>query len=465
MLPAVRPSEPPAIGSASNASDRTPMTDRNNEHHRRPPTADAKVGREARNTLWLELYQVVVRVGWIFKTETIIMPAVLDAVVDSGFLRGLLPVLNRGGQSVPPLLAAGPLARVPRKKWSLVLTSLAMAACFGGLAVAWPALAATRPDLLALLFLVLYALFSAMNGLNQLVLAALQGKLISPGHRGRAMVVSVAVGSVLAIVAAALLLGPWLAEPAGFPKIFAATAVFFGLAAIAPLFLDEPADSVTTTKAASGPPQGLIESLLGHAGQGIALWRRTLLGDRPLVRLCGVAACFSAVLMLFPHYQAFARDRLGSHAASLLTWVIVQNAATGIVSLVAGPFSDRRGTRIVLVWLVAFSSLTPLVVTLLSLLPHAQAVEWFWIVYVPLGLNPISLKIFTNYALELAPAPADHPRYVSIVGAALALPFVISPLVGVAVDWLGFRPVFVAGAAVIAAGAVLAIGLPEPRHR
>jgi MFS family permease len=119
----------------------------------------------------------------------------------------------------------------------------------------------------------------------------------------------------------------------------------------------------------------------------------------------------------------------------------------------------------VLVWLVALSSLTPLVVTLLSLVPHAQAVEWFWIVYVPLGLNPISLKIFTNYALELAPTRADHPRYVSIVGAALALPFVVSPLVGVAVDWLGFRPVFVAGAAVIAAGAVLAIGLPEPRHR
>jgi len=465
MLPDVMLAEPPTIGSASNAPDRTPMTDRHNSHRRRPPTAAATMGREARNTLWLELYQVVVRIGWIFKTETIIMPAVLDAVVDSGFLRGLLPVLNRGGQSVPPLLAAGSLARLPRKKWSLVLTSLAMAACFGMLAVAWPALAATRPDLLAVLFLVLYALFSAMNGLNQLVLASLQGKLISPGHRGRAMVVSVAVGSVLAIVAAALLLGPWLAEPAGFPKIFAATAIFFGLAAIAPLFLDEPADSVPTAAAASGPSRGVVGSLLGHAGQGIDSWRRTLHADRPLVRLCAVAACFSAVLILFPHYQAFARDRLGSHAASLLTWVLVQNAATGIVSLVAGPFSDRRGTRIVLVWLVALSSLTPLVVTLLSLLPHATAVDWFWIVYVPLGLNPISLKIFTNYALELAPAPADHPRYVSIVGAALALPFVVSPLVGMGVDWLGFRPIFIAGAAVIATGAVFAIGLPEPRHR
>ncbi|MEI6257176.1 MAG: MFS transporter [Planctomycetota bacterium] len=440
------------------------MTDRRNEWQRRPGVAADDVGREARNTVCLELYQIVVRVGWIFKTETIIMPAVLDAVVDSGLLRGLLPVLNRGGQSVPPLLAAGGLARAPRKKWSLVMTSLAMAACFGVLAVAWLPLKATRPDLLAVLFLVLYALFSAANGLNQLVIAALQGKLIAAGHRGRAMVVSVALGSVLAIIAAVFLLGPWLEEPDGFPKIFAATAFFFAIAAIAPVFLDEPADSQPPSLQPD-PPLGIVSSLRRQAGQGVAVWRQTLSGDRGLVRLCLVAACFSAVIMLFPHYQAFARDRLGSRTASLLTWVIVQNAATGIVSLVAGPLADRRGTRIVLIWLVALSSLTPLVVTLLSFLPKPQAVEWFWIVYLPLGLNPISLKIFTNYALELAPAKAEHPRYVSIVGAALALPFVVSPLVGIGVDALGFRPIFIVGAAVIAAGAGFALGLPEPRHR
>jgi hypothetical protein len=71
------------------------MTDRRNDRQRRPVAAADEAGREARNTLWMELYQVVVRVGWIFKTETIIMPAVLDAVVDSGFLRGLLPLRGR----------------------------------------------------------------------------------------------------------------------------------------------------------------------------------------------------------------------------------------------------------------------------------------------------------------------------------------------------------------------------------
>lgn len=418
--------------------------------------------RERRNTLWLECYQVVVRVGWIFKTETIIMPAVLDAVVDSGFLRGLLPVLNRGGQSLPPLAFSSVLARRPVKKWTLVRTTLAMAVCFAVLAAVWEPLQATRPDILAGVFLVIYAAFSSANGLTQLAAAALQGKLIAPGHRGRAMVVSVAVGSVLAIVAALLLLGPWLQQSDGFPKIFGVTAVFFAIAAAVPVLLDEPADPVEPRR--SSPAHGWTRGVVAHAGDGIADWRRTLVRDRALLRLCIVAACFSAVLMLFPHYQAFARDRLGSGLASLLTWVVVQNASTGAVSLVAGPLADRRGTRLVLVWLVALSSLTPLVVTALSLLPHATAVEWFWIVYVPLGLNPISLKIFTNYALELAPRRADHPRYVSIVGAALAAPFVISPLIGMAIDLVGFRHAFVIGAAVIAAGSLVALGLPEPRR-
>ena len=425
----------------------------------RSATVSRTADREARNTFWIECHQIVVRVGWIFKTETIIMPAVLDAVVDSGLLRGLLPVLNRGGQSLPPLLFADALARRPLKKWTLVRTSLAMAGCFAVLAAAWGPFEARRPDLLAVLFLVLYALFSATNGLNQLVAASLQGKLVPPGHRGRAMVVSVTVGSAAAIVAALVLLGPWLGTPGGFPRIFAATAAFFALSAVIPPLLDEPPDAVPPATVA--PTSGILAGLR-HA---VADWQRTLAADPALVRLAVVAACFSAVIMLFPHYQAFARDRLGSAIGSLLTWVVVQNAATAAASVVAGPASDRRGTRGVLVGLVALSALTPLVVTALSLVPREVAVDWFWIVYLPLGLNPISLKLFTNYALELAPTAAEHPRYVSVVGAALAAPFVLSPLVGWAVDAIGFRPVFVAGAAVIAAGAIVAAGLPEPRGR
>lgn len=448
--------------------------------------------REVRNTLGIELYQVVVRVGWLFKTETIIMPAVLDTVVDSGLLRGLLPVLNRGGQSVPPLFSAGFVSRRPVKKWLLVGTSLAMAACFAILAVVWNLLQGS-PGRLAVAFLVLYGAFAACNGLNQLVAAALQGKLIPPGHRGRAMLVSTVVGSVLAIAAALLLLRPWLAEVNGFPKIFAATAFFFALAAAVPLLLDEPPDDPSDDHADPSESPGAAGQLVSDPGvahpgvlrpsvvqravvqgalprevtepapRGTRLWRDVLADDPALVRVSLVAACFSAVIIMFPHYQAFARDRLGTLPASLVTWVVVQNLATGVASLFAGPLSDRRGTKVVLVGLVACSALTPLAVTALSLVPSAMAARWFWLVYVPLGLNPVSLKVFTNYALELAPRQADHATYVSIVGAALAAPFVASPFVGLAVDALGFRLVFVTGALVILAGALVARGLPEPR--
>ncbi len=421
--------------------------------------------RESRNTLCIEGYQALVRIGWIFKTETIIMPAVLDAVVDSGLLRGLLPVLNRMGQSVPPLVLAGRLGRLPVKKWSLVRTTVAMAACFALLAVIWQPLKRGRPDLLAFGFLTLYAAFSSANGLTQMAAASLQGKLIPAGRRGRALVASTVLGSGLAVVAAWLLLGPWLAEPDGFPKIFAATAFFFACAAVVPVFIDEPADGPT-------PPDDHVphhprgrRRPFADAWRAWRGWRATLAGDPAVVRLSAVAACFSAVLILFPHYQAFARDSLGSQSASLLTWVIVQNLATAVASTVAGPVADRRGTKIVLAWLVMLSAVTPLLVTALSLLPHATASEWFWTVYAPLGLNPIALRFFTLHALELAPTPAEQPRYVSLVGAALAAPFVLSPLVGWSVDALGFRPVFVGGAAVIGLGAAMAARLPEPRDR
>ncbi len=400
------------------------------------------------------MYQVLVRVGWLFKTETVIMPAVLDAVVDSGTLRGLLPILNRGGQSLPPLFFAGPLGRMRRKWPAAVVTTAVMAACFGVLALLWGRLAPTRPELLAGVFLLLYGTFAAVNGLNQLVLATLQGKLIAAGNRGRAMLISVSLGSIAAITAAIWCLGPWLAEADGFPRIFAATAGFYLLAAIVPMLLDEPGDE---------PRPGAARAERSGWLRGLVSWRETLAADRALVRLATVAACFSAVIMLFPHYQAYARDVLGTVSRSLVTWVVVQNFATGVASLVAGPLADRRGTRIVLVWLMALSSLTPMIVSGLSLLPGGAAGNWFWIVYAPLGLNPIALKIFMHYALELAPDQAEHPRYVSLVGAALAAPFVLSPLVGFAIDAIGFRPVFLVGAAVIAAGAVMATGLPEPR--
>jgi len=411
-----------------------------------------------RNLLVIAAYQVTVRIGWIFKTETIIMPAILDAVADAGFLRGMLPVIGRFGQSLPPLAFASRLSRMPLKKRPLVVTTLALAGCFGLLAAAWSVLAGRHPLLLAVIYLTLYAGFAVSNGLNLLVLATLQGKLVPVASRGRLMLLNTTVGSVLAIAAAVVLLGPWLeAGESAFDNIFLTTAVFFALAAFVPMLIHEPA---TLSESAADS---------GRRGQGIAAalrsWKAMLSADPGLARLCLVAMFFSVALFLFPHYQAFARDRLGTQLPSLLSWVVVQNVATGLASVVAGPATDRRGTRIVLVGLLACTAITPLLVVGLSLLPHATAGQLFWLVYVPLGINPILMRTFSNAALELAPDLASQPRYVSLVGVALAAPFVVSPGVGFLVDVIGFQPVFLGGTVVIGLGVSLALGLPEPRNR
>ena len=54
------------------------------------------------------------------------MPTVLDQVAGAGWIRGLLPILNRFGQSVPPVFAAAALQRLRHKKRALATLPLLM---------------------------------------------------------------------------------------------------------------------------------------------------------------------------------------------------------------------------------------------------------------------------------------------------------------------------------------------------
>src|SRR5262245_36226252 len=88
---------------------------------------------EARNFWILVIYQVVLRAGWIFKTESVVMPHAADALDPSGLARGWLPLLNRFGQSVPPVLAARRVKDLPQKPRAFRTTQVPMAVCFLGL--------------------------------------------------------------------------------------------------------------------------------------------------------------------------------------------------------------------------------------------------------------------------------------------------------------------------------------------
>jgi hypothetical protein len=83
---------------------------------------------------------------------------------------------------------------------------------------------------------------------------------------------------------------------------------------------------------------------------------------------------------------------------------------------------------------------------------------------VPVGLTPVTIKMMTNYTLEISD-PADHPRYVSTLGLCVAMPIMLcSPLVGLVLSYTSFELVFLAGACLIALAGVLTCRLREPRH-
>ena len=85
-----------------------------------PAFDDTVAVHESRNLLVLAAHHIVLRVAWIFKTESVIMPAFLDAISGAGWLRGCLPVLNRFGQSVPPLMLSERLKQTRHKFQQLI---------------------------------------------------------------------------------------------------------------------------------------------------------------------------------------------------------------------------------------------------------------------------------------------------------------------------------------------------------
>ena len=115
------------------------MTEENDRNRPSASTlaASPTVRPRARNFWILVAYQVVLRAGWIFKTESVVMPHAADALDPTGLARGWLPLFNRLGQSVPPVLAARRVKNLPKKKRAFIATTASMTLCFLGLTSLW----------------------------------------------------------------------------------------------------------------------------------------------------------------------------------------------------------------------------------------------------------------------------------------------------------------------------------------
>jgi MFS family permease len=416
-----------------------------------PPrrTALPPEARSPRNFLLLAAYQVVVRCGWIFKTESVIMPTALDLLGGGAWIRSLLPLLNRFGLSIPPLLMAPRIRRLPQKRWGLIACTAVMASALAALAAVWSVRGAIGSGWSQLAFLVCYLVFFVSTGINQICFNTLQGKLVETTYRGRLLMVANVAGACCAITLAIFLLPRWLSRDSGqFQWLFGISAFCFASATVLSTLLDEPSDD-------DGRKPPRFRRTIYEA------WL-TLRRDGRFRRLGIIAALFGSSVILFPHYQALGRgERLAIDLRGMVAWVVVQNLGTAVFSLIVGPLADRRGNRSVLrVALIALCG-GPLLAILLSHLGPAGR-PWFPLVFLLVGLTPVIIKVLHNYTLELVPAE-DHPRYLSTITLCMAVPLFLSPLAGWLLARVGFDLVFAVVVTLVLLGWLMSFRLFEPR--
>lgn len=401
-----------------------------------------------RNFALLTLYQVLMRTGWIFKTESIIMPAVLDTLSGQAWMRGALPLLNRLGQSLPPLLAAGFVRQQPQKKWICCASVALMSAMFVGLATIWAVPDLEKHSAAPLLFLLCYGLFFVFLGINQLAQLTLQGKLLLATRRGRLLSVSNGVGAVTSVACAVLLLPQWLQETTGdFEHLFFFTAALFAAGGIATLFLAEPADV----------PGDKDEHRTGALGLA---WR-TLQRNVAFRRAALVGLLYGTSTILFPHYQRMAQLE-HFDLRRMIWWVAIQNIGTGLFSVPIGMLHERYGTRLVLrIGMFGICLIPPLALYL------SRPGTWeplYNLVFLLVGMSPVMIRALSDYTLEVSPKE-DHPQYLGTMNLCISAPILLSVPAGWLMDRLGFEPVFVAVAVLLAIGWLCTFGLSEPRKR
>lgn len=403
-----------------------------------------------RNFFVLAVYQILWRCGWIFKTESIVMPVVLDLLGGGAWVRSFLPLLNRFGLSIPPLLMARRIKVMRRKKWALFVCTTLMALSLLAMSGVWMVRGASWSKWTPLAFLVAYALFFMSTGVNQLSFNTLQGKLVEVARRGRLMLVTNVFGSLGAIVLVIVLLPQWMTDQDGrFDWIFGFAACCFAFATFQSLLLSEPPDDYE--QPATRISQRFVE-----------VWI-TLRDDAKFRRLAIIASLFGVSVMLFPHYQALAREgpmKVGLR--DIIWWLVVQNAGTALFSMIVGPLADWRGNRLVLRTTLLAVCGAPIIALALSHVGPAGG-PWFPLVFLLVGLTPVTMRTLHNYTLEMS-SPEDHPRYLSAITLCMATPIFFSPLVGVLIGAIGFVPVFCGIACMILAGWVMTFGLFEPRH-
>jgi MFS family permease len=311
--------------------------------------------------------------------------------------------------------------------------------------------AETNPELVLVVLLVLFGLFSLAGGMGTVVYADVFSKAIPARRRGRFTGLRQLIGGLLAI-GAGYVVKVILGDPVRFP--YAANyALIFLLSALTLLI----AFSGFALIREPVYPVKRVSQSLGHL-----LRRATVLARQNpnFRRLLGARGLTAAVLALAPFYVVYARDQAGVDLGMVGVYLAAQMAGAALSNLLWGWLGDRYGNRSVIVGTAVTGGLAPL----LALLAPLTTAMLFLLVFAFLGATISGMRLgYSNFILEMAPVEL-RPTCVALQNTLLT-PVALLPLVvGALIQVWSYTVLLAAGVLLMVIALWLGIRLLDPRH-
>lgn len=408
-----------------------------------------------RNFFALGLYSIAFNIGWLFKTESIIVASFVRTLGASNLVQGLFPMMNQLGSTIPQLLMANWVGHLAHKKRLMLGTFSLYFVLWFIMFLVLRMIPFEHKSAILGIFLFVNMIFAFNLGCNSVVGSIIFGKVVPFDIRGRLMTFTGVIGGVAAVGCTFLVVRPIMeassANPlAPYAMLFLLCSLLFLAAWFALMFIKEP------------PLAGAKQrrDLLAFTRHSLGM----VMHDRNFALLFLIGSLVSISFGILQFYTVYAKSQL--HIAnSMLAWYLVfQVGATPLGSVFYGMLADRCGNRLGIRIGMAIFALTPAAAVFAGICPGLAHRMWlFGAVYALIGFNLPVQQLLTNYLLEIAPLEL-HPNYLGVYNALRSITLVFPPIIGFLMDAFNFDKIFLGLALFLCVGVVLAYRLIEPRH-
>lgn len=404
-----------------------------------------------RNFISLTLEGTFFLTGLAFLDANSVIPVFIDTFTGSLQLAGLATTLHTALAMLTQLFS-GPY--VPRIKnvpayilWIMFLFRplpfIMVPVLLGNL----------NPFLTVAIFLAIYGLFWASDGLVVVPWTDLLGRTIPANRRGKLIGYQQATGGIAALGAGFLikmiLAHPTLENSVKYAIIFSGAGICLMISSIMMSF-------------ARDLPRKVSEEKISYK-RYFSQMPHYLLKNRDFTSMAVIRIIYSFIGMISPFIILFGRSTFHFSPSQVSNLIYIQIIGNLVGGLLWGTVSHRLGNKYVILIAQLIGALIP-ILAFMSLVFNGLILPIFflWSMTLLTGINMGSWMGFLNYTIDIV-NEEERPIYL-VLGNVITFPLTFLPyLAGFIADLWGFLPLFFISLLAASAGIVLSMRLKTPQ--